>query len=135
MRLRHVWISNYKNLKDFSINFDEQEFIEIFVGKNGSGKSNFLEALVKIYDHQFSFVADEAGPGFEYTIRYEIDGTETFVEWKEGLLSIDGALRRTVGKTPQPDNVIVYYSGQNRHVADLVESYELDFVDAFAALI
>ena len=127
MRLSKVWISDYKNLKDFSISFAEKEFIDIFVGRNGSGKSNFLEALVKIFNHQLTFDADDDGPGFEYAIRYEIDGTEIIVEWKKKLLSINGKQRRTVGKTPQPDNVIVYYSGQNRHVAELIEGYEASF--------
>ena len=34
MRLRHVWISDYKNLKDFSISFEGDGFIDVFVGKN-----------------------------------------------------------------------------------------------------
>ena len=57
MRLRSVWISQYKNLYDFSISFDGDGFIDIFVGKNGSGKSNFLEALIEIFDHIFDFDA------------------------------------------------------------------------------
>jgi recombinational DNA repair ATPase RecF len=39
MRLRSVWISAYKNLSDFSIAFDSGSFVDIFVGRNGSGKS------------------------------------------------------------------------------------------------
>ena len=38
MRLRSVWISQYKNLRDFMLNFDGSGFIDIFVGKNGSGQ-------------------------------------------------------------------------------------------------
>jgi len=42
MRLKSVFISSYKNIKDFSISFDSDSFIEVFVGKNGAGKSNFF---------------------------------------------------------------------------------------------
>jgi len=35
MRLRSVSISRYKNLRDFSLDFDGEEFIDIFVCKNG----------------------------------------------------------------------------------------------------
>ena len=125
MRLRSVWISRYKNLRDFSIAFEGNGFIDIFVGKNGSGKSNFLEALIETFDHIFAFDPDAAGPGFDYAISYEIAGAETRIAWRDGLLNInDDAGRRTVGATPLPDNVLVYYSGQNDNVTALVARYE-----------
>lgn len=46
MRLRSVWINNYKNLHNFTVTFDGESFLDIFVGKNGSGKSNFFEAAM-----------------------------------------------------------------------------------------
>lgn len=125
MRLRSVWISHYKNLRDFSIGFDGDGFIDIFVGKNGSGKSNFLEALIEIFDHIFYFDPDATGPGFDYAISFEIAGAETRIEWRDSLLKInDDAGRRTIGATPLPDNVLVYYSGQNYNVTALVARYE-----------
>lgn len=125
MRLRSVWISEYKNLRDFSIGFDGAGFIDIFVGKNGSGKSNFLEALIEIFNHILDFDPDAAGPGFDYAISFEIAGTETRIEWRDGLLNInDDAGRRTIGVTPLPDNVLIYYSGQNDNVTALVARYE-----------
>lgn len=125
MRLRSVWISQYKNLRDFTIGFDGDGFIDIFVGKNGSGKSNFLEALIEIFDHIFAFDPEAAGPGFDYAIRFEIAGAETGIAWREGQLNInDDAGRRTLGTTPLPDNVLVYYSGQNDNVTALVSRYE-----------
>ncbi|UYV15960.1 AAA family ATPase [Porphyrobacter sp. ULC335] len=125
MRLRSVWISQYKNLRDFTIGFDGDGFIDIFVGKNGSGKSNFLEALIEIFDHIFAFDPDAEGPGFDYAVRFEIAGAETSIVWREGQLNInDDAGRRTLGATPLPDNVLVYYSGQNDNVTALVGRYE-----------
>lgn len=125
MRLRSVWINQYKNLRDFTIGFDGDGFIDIFVGKNGSGKSNFLEALIEIFDHIFAFDPDAEGPGFDYAIRFEIAGAETSIAWREGQLNInDDAGRRTLGATPLPDNVLVYYSGQNDNVTALVGRYE-----------
>jgi len=40
MRLKSVFISQYKNLRNFDLTFDGTSFIDVFVGKNGSGKSN-----------------------------------------------------------------------------------------------
>jgi predicted ATP-dependent endonuclease of OLD family len=76
MRLLSVRISQYKNLRDFTLGFEGDGFIDIFVGKNGSGKSNFLEALIEIFDHIFAFDPDAAGPGFDYAISFEIAGAE-----------------------------------------------------------
>ncbi|MEZ5921468.1 MAG: AAA family ATPase [Parvularculaceae bacterium] len=131
MRLRSVSISRYKNLQDFTIDFAGDEFIDIFVGKNGCGKSNFLEALIEIFDHIYTFIPRNAGPGFDYAIRWSIDGKETELSWKGAPPPDVGVMSITVGdknyKTlrhaPLPKNIIVYYSGQNDTVSQLVNRY------------
>ncbi len=123
MRLKSVFISHYKNLKDFELNFEGDGFIDIFVGKNGSGKSNFLEALIEIFDHIYGFNAKNPGPGFDYTIVWEIDETETALSWRENKLLINGNPRQQIGRTSLPSNIIVYYSGQNDTVASLIRRY------------
>lgn len=61
MRLKSVSISKYKNLKDFTLNFDSDSFMDVFVGKNGSGKSNLFEALIEIFRHlhKYDFIKDK----------------------------------------------------------------------------
>jgi predicted ATPase len=127
MRLRSVFISHYKNLNDFSILFEGNAFIDIFVGKNGSGKSNFLEALIEIFDHIYDFKPGEKGPDFDYDIAWEIDETKTSVTWQGKQLSINGKPRKYVYRTPLPSNIIVYYSGQNQTVADLIRRYRTSY--------
>ena len=56
MRLKSVYISQYKNLKDFTLNFDGNSFIDVFVGKNGTGKSNLFEAIIEIFRPMFKFI-------------------------------------------------------------------------------
>ena len=51
MRLKSIYISQYKNLRNFILNFDGASFIDVFVGKNGTGKSNLFEALIEIFRH------------------------------------------------------------------------------------
>jgi predicted ATPase len=123
MRLKSVFISHYKNLRDFSLAFDGDGFIDIFVGKNGSGKSNFLEALIEIFDHIYGFTARAVGPGFDYEIAWDIGGSTTQLGWRGGQMSINGVVRQQLGKTPIPANIIVYYSGQNDTVAALIRRY------------
>ena len=128
MRLKSVFISQYKNLKNFTLSFDGESFIDVFVGKNGSGKSNLFEALIEIFRHLYEF--DNKGEiGFEYTVKYEISGTETETEivWRAGKLRVNGKARKTIGNTLLPDNVLIYYSGHNDTVSSLVQRYEADF--------
>lgn len=127
MRLKSVFISDYKNLKNFTLGFDGASFIDVFVGKNGSGKSNLFEALIEIFRHIYEYDNEKAELGFEYAIKYEIDGKETEIAWTAGKLSINGKTRATLGKTPLPDNVLIYYSGHNDTVAELVQRYEDGF--------
>lgn len=127
MRLRSISISRYKNLRDFSLAFDGDEFIDIFVGKNGCGKSNFLEALIEIFDHLYTFGAGNAGPGFDYALGWETNGSRTELAWRDEQMSINGKPRKQIGRTRLPANVIVYYSGQNETVAELIERYQTSY--------
>ncbi|MCJ2137414.1 AAA family ATPase [Methylobacterium sp. J-026] len=123
MRLNSVFISQYKNLRDFSLNFEGDHFIDIFVGRNGSGKSNFLEALIEIFDHIYGFKVSSPGPDFDYEVAWDIGGATTTLRWFSRQMSINGVARKQLGKTRMPANVIVYYSGQNNTVAALIRRY------------
>lgn len=125
MRLKKVSISDYKNLKDFELKFDDDNFLEIFVGKNGTGKSNLFEALIEIFRHLDG--ADDALIDFEYELTYEIGGTTTETVWKNSTLSVNGKAQKTLGNAPRPDNILVYYSGHNETVTSLIKKYESSF--------
>jgi predicted ATPase len=123
MRLKSVFISEYKNLKNFSLIFDGNGFIDIFVGKNGSGKSNFLEALINIFDHVYDDSRKRNGPKFDYDISWDIDGVESRVTWLEQRCLINGLIRGRLEEDQLPSNIIIYYSGQNTTVAELVNRH------------
>src|SRR5579872_7595999 len=103
MRLRSVFISQYKNLRDFELNFDGASFVDVFVGKNASGKSNLFEALIEIFRHLVEFGGTANPIGFDYRIAYEIEGQEVRFEWRSGRLYVNGRTRRGIGNTPLPD--------------------------------
>ncbi len=127
MRLTSLYIGQYKNLREFSLSFDGSSFIDVFVGKNGTGKSNLFEALIEIFRHIVEYDRDKAPCDFNYRIGFEIDGKATEIGWNSGTLTINGKERKTIGKTLLPDNVLIYYSGHNDTVANLVEQYEEAF--------
>lgn len=130
MRLKSVYISDYKNLKKFTLQFDGSSFIDVFVGKNGTGKSNLFEALIEIFRHLDQLGHTDNEIDFEYKLNYEIDGKDIKIEWKGGKLRINHDTdRKTLGQTPFPDNVLIYYSGHNTTVSELVARYEEKFAD------
>lgn len=49
MRLDKLKIDHFKNLREFEIDFDQDSPTTVIVGRNGTGKSNLLEALVIIF--------------------------------------------------------------------------------------
>ena len=69
MRLKSVYISQYKNLKDFILNFNGNSFIDVFVGKNGTGKSNLFEAIIEIFRHLYEY-DNKASLDFNFRILY-----------------------------------------------------------------
>ncbi len=95
MRLKSVFISQYKNLRNFDLTFDGTSFIDVFVGKNGSGKSNLFEALIEIFRHLDDSRSSMADCSFSYKISYQIDGKSTAIVWQDRTLSINGDIRKT----------------------------------------
>jgi len=69
MRLKSLYIGQYKNLRDFSLRFDGDSFIDVFVGKNGTGKSNLFEALIEIFRHLDQFGRADNNIAFDYKMR------------------------------------------------------------------
>ncbi|MGJ1319227.1 AAA family ATPase [Sphingobacterium spiritivorum] len=119
MRLLHLHIiTEYKNLKDFKIDFDGSSFIDIFVGKNGAGKSNFFESCLEILKHIFD---NEHAIRFDYRIKYEIDGEIVDITWKDNSWKdSDGSPTRSLPANKRPNNVLIYYSGHNTTIKDFI---------------
>jgi predicted ATPase len=68
MRLDWLHIPNYRgrNLRNFEIDFDEDQSTTVLIGRNGSGKSNLIEAIVEI----FRDLELGNSPPFAYQLRY-----------------------------------------------------------------
>ncbi|MFZ3168061.1 MAG: AAA family ATPase [Candidatus Methanoperedens sp.] len=66
MRIDKLWIKKFKNLKDFQIDFDENQMTTVLIGRNGTGKSNLIEAIVII----FRDLDLGEHPAFSYDLTY-----------------------------------------------------------------
>ena len=69
MKLKNLHIKKYKNLIDFTVNFETGNGLSVLVGNNGSGKSNVLEALSGIFANAYSAKSIHK---FVYSLTYEI---------------------------------------------------------------
>ncbi|MFC1761024.1 AAA family ATPase [Planctomycetota bacterium] len=70
MRIDRLWLKDFKNLKDFEVDFDESSTRQVVIGRNGVGKSNLLEALTWI----FRDLDLEEPSTFTYEIEYLCNG-------------------------------------------------------------
>lgn len=59
----------FKNLKNVTIDFDQDHWVTVVIGWNGSGKSNVLEALAVIFR---DLMMGKRKPAFAYLLRYRI---------------------------------------------------------------
>ncbi|MDW5288874.1 AAA family ATPase [Formosa sp. PL04] len=120
MRLKEIHIKGtYKNLKDFKVSFEGDNFLEVFVGKNGTGKSNFFESILEIFKH----LSEESYTiPFNYSITYEIEEETIYLEWKDVKWINKEDEEITPDKTKLPENILVYYSGHNKTIGSLLKS-------------
>ena len=81
MKLKSLWIKDYKNLKDFHLDFEQGNNLSILIGNNGSGKSNVLEAISGIFAEAYRGVANVLDS--DYFLDYELDGKNYKLEKKE----------------------------------------------------
>lgn len=125
MKITYLRINGYKNLQAKAV-FDDINSCENYlalIGLNGSGKSNVLEAISKIFASLYS----GSNSGFIYEIRYNLNGND--------IVAIDGTLSNgeTVVKkkdirTFLPEQVIACYSGEEvRLWEDVYETFYFDF--------
>lgn len=59
----------FKNLKNVSIDFDQEHWITVVIGWNGTGKSNVIEALATIFR---DLIQGERRPSFAFNLEYRI---------------------------------------------------------------
>jgi predicted ATPase len=73
LRLDRLWIGEFKNLRDVSIDFAEGHWVTVVIGWNGTGKSNVLEALATLFRDLImgeNENKEKNKPSFPYRITY-----------------------------------------------------------------
>ena len=150
MKIKELYVKDYKLLKDFSIDFDSQ--LTVMIGENGSGKSTVIEIIAKIfYDLYSHFVLGKGRkPNINFKIRYEIEyetvkyevyitSSKKTKEYYEVNIIKDGRKAEKYSKAQinkafvngykdiLPKNVVMYYSG----ISTMLQERFLKFQDKF----
>jgi predicted ATPase len=128
MRIHRLFIKppGFKNLIDFKIDFDEASPMTVLVGRNGTGKSNILEALTIIFR---DLDLEVPTPPFSYELEYTCRGHRIIVDAditrsvRKVQISVDGV--PLTGKTFTenkrtylPNYVFGYYSGPSNRMQE-----------------
>ena len=113
MRLKSLYIQEYKNIKEQTFDFSNNTGYIAFIGLNGSGKSNLIEAIALI----FNGILNKKKIPFEYEIKYEHD-RKNYTR-KNGLARIDGK-RVKDSEMFYPSSVIACYSGEELRLWHMV---------------
>lgn len=142
MRLERIYLPNFKNLRDFEIDFTLGSPTTVLVGRNATGKSNLIEAIVTIFRDL------DAGPSrikmtrFPYMIRYSVRGQNVEIEHNPALardrtkITVDNEpvpFTKIVGDVANqilPDTVFAYYSGPSNRLESIFDLPLAAFRDA-----
>lgn len=148
MKIKSLWVSQYKNLKDINLEFNSN-LITLLVGKNGLGKSNLIEILAIIFKNLDLFNKEEdfiswtydTKNNFQYKINYECYNDDVLIECTDTSFSIN--IKSIKSKDDDkftflsfkefvkdrnnkylPKYIVGYYSGENKRIRNIIKEHE-----------
>lgn len=134
MKITKLRIQNYKNIQDLTIDFADGLNYAAFVGLNGSGKSNIIEAISQIFAILFFQCKAnyfDAATVFNFTIEYKAktESKHTIIKNSIRLRLDSDAFSPKNSEHFKSSNVIACYSGEETRLYDDIykQSYQLYF--------
>jgi predicted ATPase len=127
MRITKLYIKSYKNLQDFTWELNPDYPVAVIVGKNASGKSNLLEAILMIFVEAQRDIEDKFNNfPFEFRISYQLGdfilGTVNMQYINNDFSCIKN--QRTVDPIDVlPNKIISYYAGISKRFLEIIEEY------------
>lgn len=134
MKIKRLFVPIYKNLTvNLMLKADQ---ITLLVGQNGMGKSNLLEVLLLIFDELYQLKTNGKNSEelkFHYEIEYECNGREFSITKMTEKYNISECSTRAgnpegnhlidIKDLELPNQIIGYYSGENKRIRTLVEKH------------
>lgn len=130
MRLLQITIKEYKNLKNFDCVFQDSN-ISAFIGNNGSGKSNLLEAVTEVFSYAKNYSNSkivEAPNLLGCKIKYENNEATYLLEYDKPKFSISfngKKLNKSEMSAALPETIMLYYAGEtNRQQVNAKRTFD-----------
>ncbi len=124
--LSHLHIkTEFKNFKNFEIDFSKSKGVTVLIGNNGSGKSNIIEAISSIFAGLYNHYLD---PEFSYELTYIRDDKEIVIQYNHTKSKDKYTFNNISEGEYLPTQVIGLYSGEELR---LWERYYYNFYDAY----
>lgn len=123
MKINYIYIDGYKNLNKLEASFDNNSTVNALIGNNGSGKSNVIEALTKV----FIAVYNDSTVDFVYEIHYTISDNEIVLCNKEKTVFLKNgkSVKKSEKETCLPRSIFLYYCGET----DRIQNFASDCQD------
>jgi predicted ATPase len=141
MRVTKVYIEDFKNLKQFTVDLDETKVHTVLLGENAAGKSNLLEALVII----FRDLDLEQPTDFDYEIEYicksnyikvkSVSGKVQFFKGQKvgDKIFYNNSISKTAVRKNRdeylPKYVFAYYSGVSNRLLEHFDVHQRRFYE------
>ncbi len=119
MKLKKIKFQGYRNLKDFECEFDDSNIIA-FIGNNGSGKSNVLEAIVQTFTIAKN-IESIRDIDYIFDIEYSIDSYNYRIEHNGSAVYFYEDEKRNIKKLQQclPKVIFTYYAGETKRLSNI----------------
>lgn len=151
MRIQRVSIKEFKNLRDFDCIFSGSN-TAAFIGNNGSGKSNLLEAITRAFSNAYNIVCGKPLPliypnekpdlqecvieysvvDINYFLKYNCDMDKLFsnanfdsdnpIREKIEIWHNDKILSQKELRKALPETILLYYAGETQRQKGISET-------------
>ena len=128
-------VTSLKNDKNSELQFtrlaDQLDIIKVDlqdpIGPNESYKIT-LNYIVQVPSDAFTRFG--VTNNFDFKLKYELEGNDIFISWKwaeSKWIDENEKEVKKIQKAQLPNNILIYYSGHNIKITELVETYESSF--------
>ena len=119
MRLKKLYIKDFRNIDELNLNFENTENLAILIGNNGAGKSNILECISAIFSYLYYGRRIE----FKFEIQYEINNDIIKIHKDKRLIIYKNneniSKSKLFSDNLLPSRVIALYSGEEERLNNL----------------
>lgn len=117
MKLNYIYIDGYKNLNDLELSFEPDSSVNALIGNNGSGKSNVIEALTRI----FSAIYNDSDVSFAYELHYTIEEHSIIISNREKKTFTKNGkqVKKAEKEALLPRSIFLYYCGETDRIKTL----------------